>query len=248
MRVAAIIPAHDESTILEENAKRVWAWGRDAFPPEADPLSAGGNFILILSENGSTDSTAWLARLLEKLLADCVAIVSKEPGKGGAIKRAAAAVEADVYLMMDADLSADLESAKKLVEAVQAGADIAVGSRRTPDARVERPLARWVATAVYAAAAQAALGLSIRDLQCGCKAFSKRVRDGLLPDLREDGFFFDTEFLAKAKRAGMRVDELGVRWSEMPSKKRRSKVKLLPTGIAFLRKLFRLRQELARRP
>lgn len=235
MRVAAIIPAHDEAVILEESARKVWVWGRGHF---------GDGFRLVISENGSTDSTAWLARLLEKLLAGCAAIVSKEAGKGGAIKRAAAAVEADVYLMIDADLSADLASAKTLIEAVASGADAAIGSRRLPGSRVERPWFRRLTTAVYAAAAQAMLGLGIRDLQCGCKAFSRRVRDEILLDVREDGFFFDTELLARLRRAGMRIDEIPVVWMDRPKAAGKSRVRLLRESLSFLKKTLALRKDL----
>lgn len=245
MRVAAVIPAHDEAAILEGNAKKVWAWGRAAFGPE---------FALVLSENGSTDSTAWVARLLEKVLPGTVAVSSKLPGKGGAVKRGAAAVDADVYLMLDADLSADLASAEALVRAVASGhvkpdghvasADAAVGSRRLPGSIAERKLIRRLATAAYAAAARAALGLRIRDLQCGCKAFSRRVRDEVLPQVKDDGFFFDTEFLARLAKGGFRVEEIPVRWTDQAVPGRASKVKLLANGLDFLRKLAALRKDL----
>lgn len=235
MRVAAIIPAHDEAAILEEHAKRVWAWGENAFD---------GDLTLVLSENGSTDSTAWLARLMEKLLPRLVVLSSKSPGKGGAIKRAAAAVEADVYLMMDADLSADLASAEALVRAVEAGAALAIGSRRLPDSRVERPWLRRMTTALYAAAAQAILGLKFRDLQCGCKAFSRRVRDEILPQVRDDGFFFDTELLARTAKRGLPIREIGVTWKERGKDAGKSKVRLWRDGLAFLKKAAALRKDL----
>lgn len=244
MRVAVIIPAHNEAAILEKNAKRVWEWGRAAFPPEADSPMAGGNFTLVISENGSTDGTAWVARCLERLLPGVIAIVSKQAGKGGAIKRGAAAVEADVYLFMDADLSTDLVSAARLVELMRTGADIAVASRRVSSAVVRRSWSRAVASMSYAELASRALRLPVRDLQCGCKAFSRRVRDELLPTVRDDGFFFDTEFLARASRAGLRIQERGVRWDEWSAPGRRSGVRIGRTFVAFLRKLAILRKEL----
>lgn len=235
MRVAAIIPAHDEAAILERNAKRVSWWGREAY---------GDGFSLVLSENGSSDSTAWVARLMEKLLPETRVVSSPAPGKGGAVKRAAAAVEADVYLMMDADLSADFASAEALVSAVAAGADAAIGSRRLESSVAERPAVRRLATAVYALAARLALGLRIRDLQCGCKAFSRRVRDEVLPRVKDDGFFFDTEFLARLARGGYRIEEIPVRWTDRSAPGRVSKVRLLPNGIDFLKKLASLRKDL----
>ncbi len=235
MRVACIIPAHDEAAILEANAKRVWAWGRDVF---------GETFALVLSENGSRDSTAWVAKLLEKILPGTIAISSKTPGKGGAIKRAAAAVEADVYLFMDADLSTDLASAARLVREIVSGTDCAIGSRRASGAEVRRPFLRSVITRVYAVCAQALLRLGVRDAQCGCKAFSRRVRDEVLPTVRDDGFFFDTELLARLRVRGMRIEEIGIRWDERPRASGASKVKVFTTGLEFLKKAAALRKEL----
>ena len=235
MRVACIIPAHNEAAVLEETAKRVWAWGENAFD---------GEMALVISENGSTDGTAWLARLLEKLLPRLTVVSSKLPGKGGAVKRGAASVEADVYLMMDADLSADLASAEALVRAIEAGGGLAIGSRRLPDSRVERPWLRRLATAIYAAAAQAILGLGFRDLQCGCKAFSRRVRDEILPEVRDDGFFFDTELLARAEKRGLPIREIGVSWKERGKEAGKSKVRLWRDGLAFLKKATALRKDL----
>ncbi len=235
MHVAVIIPAHDEAAILEANAKRVWEWGRAAF---------GESFMLVLSENGSHDSTAWVAKLLEKLLPGTLALSSKAPGKGGAIMRAAAAVEAEIYLFMDADLSADLASAETLVRAVEAGADMAIGSRRAAGAEVSRPPFRKLCTATYALVAQRTLRLDVRDPQCGCKAFSRRVRDTILPSVRDDGFFFDTEFLARTRRRGMRIEERGIRWTERSKASGASKVRLFATGFDFLKKTTALRKDL----
>ncbi|WKZ28644.1 MAG: glycosyltransferase [Patescibacteria group bacterium] len=235
MRVAVLIPAHDEAAILEANAKRVWEWGKAAY---------GDGFTLVLSENGSHDSTAWVAKLLEKLLPGTIALGTNVAGKGGAIKRAAAAVEADVYLFMDADLSADLVSAERLIRAVAEGADCAIGSRRASDSEVGRPLVRKAVTRAYAAVANALLGLGVRDPQCGCKAFSVRVRNDALPTIRDDGFFFDTELLARLRQSQARIDEIGIRWTERPGAAGPSKVRLFSTGFHFLKKAAALRKEL----
>lgn len=235
MRVAVIIPAHDEAAILERNARRASLWGTETY---------GDGFALVISENGSHDSTAWVARLMEKLLPGTLAVTSTLPGKGGAVKRAAASIDADVYLMLDADLSADFASAETLIDAVSAGADAAFGSRRLKGAVVDRPFVRRLATATYAAAARAALGTRVRDLQCGCKAFSRRVRDEVLPRVKDDGFFFDTEFLARLERGGFRVEEMPVRWTDGAASERSSKVRLLSNGLDFLKKLASLRKDL----
>lgn len=232
MKVACIIPVHDEAAILDEHMERVWAWGQQAFGP---------HFMLVISENGSTDASPELARQLERRLPGCVAVISKEPGKGGAIKRAAA-VEADAYLLLDADLSTDLASACAVVEAVASGIDAAIGSRRLPESRVRRPWSRKLVTIIYAAVSHAVLGLGVRDPQCGCKAFSRSVRDDVLGDVRDDGFFFDTEFLALLRKRGRSIKEIGIEWTERSAEAGKSKVRLFKDGWEFLRKMIVLRR------
>ena len=235
MRLAVLIPAHDEAAILETNAKAVWEWGRKTY---------GENFTLVLSENGSHDNTAWIAKVLEKVLPGTIVIESKNPGKGGAIKRGAATVDADVYVFMDADLSVDLGSAERLLSAVAGGADIAIGSRRAEGAEVDRPLLRRIVTSVYSLVAEKMLRLGVRDPQCGCKAFSRRVRDEVVSAVHDDGFFFDSEFLARARKSGMKIEEIAVRWSERPRASGASKVRLLATSLQFLKKAAALRKDL----
>lgn len=236
MRLAVIIPAHDEAAVIARSVRAVRAWADRAFP--------GDDVELVVSENGSSDATRVTACRLLGELPRLRLIVSSDPGKGGAVKRAASAVAADAYLFMDADLSTDLGSAAALVAAVRRGADLAAASRRLPSSVVLRPAGRRFATSVYAALAGAALDLGVRDLQCGCKAFSRRVRDAILPAVASDGFFFDTELIARVRAAGFSLEEIGVRWVE-PSG-RRSTVKVLATGLDFLGKLAALRAELRR--
>lgn len=233
MKVACVIPVHNEAAVLSRAVQTVHAWGRGRF---------GDGFELVISENGSTDTTPRLAGELAWDLNGVSVAKSSERGKGGAIKRGMMAAEdADAFLMMDADLSTDLDSAERLIQMVLSGSDLVIGSRRMPDSDVERPLARRVITSAYAALADAVLDLGIRDLQCGCKAFSRRVRDEIVPMVSDDGWFFDTELLALAKSAGLAVTEVGVRWSEPEATRRESKVRVLTLAPRFVVKLFELR-------
>lgn len=237
MRLAIIIPVHDEAPILAETVERVSEWARRAYGREA---------AVVVSENASTDGTDALLRMLARQHPDLKIVTSGRPGKGGAIARAALSHEADIYLFMDADLATDLASAEKVVEAVRRGADLAFGSRRCADAQVERPPLRRLATAAYAWCVEAALGLPVRDAQCGCKAFSRRVRDEVLPKVADGRWFFDTELLARTRQAGLAMEEIGVRWNERRTPLRKSKLPLLRTGLAFLGKLKALRDEIRR--
>lgn len=235
MQITLLIPAHDEAAILEANAKKVWEWGRKTY---------GEGFTLVLSENGSRDNTAWVAKVLEKALPGTIAISSKTAGKGGAIKRGAAAADADIFVFLDADLSVDLASAERLISAIAGGVDLAIGSRRVQGAEVDRPLLRKIVTSAYAFVAESLLRLGVRDPQCGCKAFSRRVRDEIVLAVQDDGFFFDSELLARARGRGMKIEELPVRWIDRSRSSGASKVRLVATSIRFLKKTAALRKAL----
>ncbi len=236
MKIACILPAHNEEAVLERSVCAVSAWAAGRWPK--------GDFRLIISENGSDDCTREIADGLARGSGAIAVVSSPVSGKGAAIKRGMAAVEADAYLAMDVDLSTDLASAGGLLDAIAAGADLAIASRRMPASQVERPMLRQLITAAYAQTASAALRLGIRDTQCGCKAFSRRIRDDLVPLVADDGYFFDTELLARARRGGFSIAEIGARWREPAEFRRKSKVRLLSTSIDFARKLMALRREL----
>jgi glycosyltransferase involved in cell wall biosynthesis len=236
MNVACILPVHDEEGLLSRSAFRVLDWGRRRFGED--------EFAVVVSENGSTDGTRREALELAAAEPAIVTVASDAPGKGGAVKRGALASAADAYLFMDVDLSTDLDSAARLVEAVAAGADLAIGSRRAAGARVKRSAYRNALSVAYASLAAGCLGLPVKDLQCGCKAFSRRLRETLLPDIKDDGFFFDTELVAKAARRGLRLEEIGVAWDEHRAPGRKSKVRTFRTFLDFLGKLRALRKEL----
>ena len=237
MKVACIIPVYNEALVLERSVRKVVEWGTGRFGPEA--------FVLAISDNGSTDGTVAIAKSLAVEFPRVVRVMSLPLSgrKGEAIKHAAAAIDdAEAYLMIDVDLSTDLESAGRLVDLVLSGVDLAVGSRRMPDSEVSRPLVRRFVTATYAFLADFILGLGIRDLQCGCKAFSRRVRDCILPAIEDNGWFFDTEMLTLTEAAHLNVIEVGVRWAEASGFERASKVSVLKLAPKFLAKLWSLRR------
>lgn len=238
MRIACIVPAHDEEAVLEASVRRIRAWADASFPDDA--------VTIVISDNGSKDATSAIAVRLACELSNVTHVASPEPGKGGAIKRAAMATDADAYLFMDVDLSTELGSAAELVASVGTGVDLVIASRHAPEASARRTLRRSALSAAYASLASRALDLPFTDLQCGCKAFSRKLRDGLLSSIADNGYFFDTELVAKAFRGGWNVHELPVAWEESRFAGRASKVRLLRQSARFLSALWRLRRELAR--
>lgn len=235
MDTVFVIPAHDEEAVLEDAVTRLDRWAEGRFGPDG--------YAIVISENASDDATALLASRLAKDLPRVVLLSSDMPGKGAAIRWGMSVLDADRYVMMDADLSVDLDSVGRMLD-ISDGEALVIASRRMPGAEVERPLFRKAVTAVYATLLDAALGLGVRDAQCGCKIVPRRVRDAVLPEVADDGFFFDTELLARARKGGWLIVEVPVRWTERGPGGRGSSVRIMRTSLDFFRKLARLKREL----
>jgi putative flippase GtrA len=138
---------------------------------------------------------------------------------------------------MDVDLSTDLRALLPLVAPLVSGhSELAIGTRLAPGARVERGPKRELISRAYNAILRTCLRARFSDAQCGFKAGRTDALRRLLPRVRDEAWFFDTELLVLAQRAGMRVHEVPVDWIDDPD----SRVDIVPTAIEDLRGVVRL--------
>ena len=235
MDTVFVIPAHDEQAILEESVMRLHAWAKRRFRKSG--------FAIVISENASSDGTPVVASRLAKTVPEAVFLGSDMPGKGGALKWGMSVLDARRYVMLDADMSVDLDSVGRMLDEASGDA-LVIASRRAEGAEVDRPFFRKMVTAVYAGVLHAAFGFGIRDAQCGCKIIPRRIRDEVLPSVEDDGFFFDTELIVRAHGAGFVLREMPVRWTERGPGGRGSSVRVMRTSLDFMRRLSRLRRSL----
>ena len=150
--------------------------------------------------------------------------------------------DAAVLRIMDVDLSTDLAALFPLVAPLVSGhSDIAVGSRLLPGSRVVRGPKREFISRCYNLLLRGVLGVRFSDAQCGFKAIRADVARQLLPLVEDSGWFFDTELLVLAERAGLRVHEVPVDWVDDPD----SSVDIIATALADLRGMARLRWTLS---
>src|SRR6202042_3760292 len=168
-----------------------------------------------IADNGSTDRT-WaqaLALAAEFPLVHAVRI--ERPGRGGALRTVWAASDADIHGYMDVDLSTDLNALLPLVAPLLSGhSDVAIGTRLARGARVVRGPKREIISRGYNLLLRATLGAGFSDAQCGFKAIRRECAAGLLPQTQDSAWFFDTELLVLAERAGLRIHEVPVDWTE----------------------------------
>lgn len=232
MKIVVVIPALDEAPIIGSTVLAVRSALDGAFPSDESRI--------IVVDNCSTDGTADAARAAGVSGVGVLELDGK--GKGLAVREGWRSEAADVYAFMDADLATDLTSLPALVRSVVDGADVALGSRAHPDSVVARSLSRRMLSAGYRLFLAATLGTDVRDLPCGFKAVSPRVVSDIMPAVRDDKWFFDTELVIRAERAGYRLVEIPVSWKE--PRKRESKVAVPSVVAQYVRAVARLRKEL----
>jgi glycosyltransferase involved in cell wall biosynthesis len=224
------VPVYNEEASLERNVKLLLEYMRREFP---------FRFTIVVADNASTDSTPWIASALAAQHDEVSTFRLERKGRGLALRTAWLASEADVVSYMDVDLSTNLESFLPLVAPILSGhSELAIGTRLARHAHVRRRVKREVLSRGYNGLIRAAFRVSFSDAQCGFKAVRGDVARRLVPRVRDDGWFFDTELLLIAERSGMRIHEVPVDWIEDLD----SRVDLPATIAGDLRGLWRMRR------
>jgi glycosyltransferase involved in cell wall biosynthesis len=206
-----------------------------------EEFSAFEGVELIVAEDASTDHTPDIVRQFAARTHNVT--LSSSPilaGKGAALRRGISLATGDVLGFIDGDASIHPSDFMRVAARIDGGADLAIGSRRMPESiiAVPQPLSRQLAGSLYRMVARLLLDTSVRDFQCGCKAFRREVWDACT--LTCTGFAFDAELIAKALKAGFNVVEVPITWSN----KVNSKVSLTRDMLPMLRCLLKTRAEL----
>jgi ubiquinone/menaquinone biosynthesis C-methylase UbiE len=192
---------------------------------------------ITVADNGSTDRTFELATGFAAANPRTRVLRLEERGRGRALKQAWCTSTADVVAYMDVDLSTGLESLRPLLDPVVEGrCEVSIGSRLAPGAEIARTMQREVVSRCYNALARAFLHYGIVDAQCGFKAIRTSLARDLIPQIEDNGWFFDTELLALAHRSGARINEVPVRWIEDHD----SRVKIVRTATDDMKGIWRL--------
>jgi putative flippase GtrA len=233
-QVEIVVPVLNEERDLAPSIRRLVAYLAGRFPFRA---------VVTIADNGSTDGTWAVAQALAAELPGVRAVRLQRPGRGHALRSVWSASRADVLAYMDVDLSTDLNALLPLVAPLLSGhSDLAIGTRLARGARVVRGPRREVISRCYNALLHATLGAGFSDAQCGFKAIRAEAARLLLPLTRDTGWFFDSELLVLAERAGLRIHEVPVDWIDDPD----SRVKVAATALADLRGIARMRWGLLR--
>jgi glycosyltransferase involved in cell wall biosynthesis len=218
--------------------------------PTLDSLSAflattGARYEIVVVDDGSKDGTVALCRKLAERI-EGLRVIANSPnrGKGHAVRTGMLAALGAVRVMCDADGSMPASELPKLLGPIVSGkADIAIGSRYVEGAaQHSQPLWRRGWSRLCNKVIRAALVPGVRDTQCGFKAFSAAAAEDLFARATINGWAFDLEVLAIAKRSGHEVAEVGVFWQDDA----RSKVNPLKDLWKVIREAITIKRNLNR--
>ncbi|MFI7553417.1 glycosyltransferase [Micromonospora sediminimaris] len=223
-----VVPVYNEEVDLGPSVRRLHAHLAEHFPYP---------FRITIADNASIDGTPAVAEALTVELPEVRVRHLSAKGRGRALRAAWSASDAPVLAYMDVDLSTDLAALLPLVAPLISGhSDVAIGTRLARTARVVRGARREVISRTYNLLLRGTLAVRFSDAQCGFKAIRADVARELLPLVQDTGWFFDTELLVLAQRAGLRIHEVPVDWIDDPD----SRVDVVATAVADLRGIGRL--------
>jgi len=207
VEVSVVLPAYNEADTIEETVT-ITLDSLAAFLP-------AGSFEVIVAEDGCADRTPEIATRMAETDDRVRHVHSDERlGRGGALERAFRAADGETLVYFDTDLATDMKHLEELVERVRSGdADVATGSRWVPGREADRPAKRGIPSRGFNGLVRVVLRSDLLDHQCGFKAFDREALFAILDDVEDDHWFWDTEVLVRAQRAGYRVEEFPVEWT-----------------------------------
>lgn len=224
------IPVYNEEKELEESILKLHSYCKKSMNKY--------EWKITIADNASSDNTPIIASNISKKYPEISLFRLEEKGRGRAVKRAWSKSESDFCSYMDLDLSTDLKHLPKLIEVLENGYDIAIGSRLAKGARVEgrTALRELTSRTLNFFFIKLWFKTHFTDAQCGFKAVTKNVVDNLIPYVKDNDWFFDGELLILGEKSGYKIYEEPVHWVDNPG----STVRLISTIYDDIRVMLRL--------
>jgi dolichyl-phosphate beta-glucosyltransferase len=235
--ISVVIPVYNEAGCLAAHVEALSAVLTDL---------AGDGWEIVLVDDGSRDDTP---RELAALSRNPHVLVQTHPlnrGKGAAVRTGVLATRGDAVLFCDADMSTPPATLVEFMAALEQGADVVVGNRKSDAARIERwqpPLRTWLGLG-YTRLANWMTGLSISDYTCGFKLFDGPAAREVFELVQTPRWSFDVEVMALVARSGLHVREIPIRWRHEED----TRVRVLRDVVTSFLELLAIRRRLRSLP
>nr|WP_044179288.1 dolichyl-phosphate beta-glucosyltransferase [Granulicella mallensis] len=228
--LSIIIPAFNEHARIEGTLERVMSCVQQR----------GWDAEVLVVDDGSTDETVAIVQHWMETHSRLHLV--KNPGnrgKGYSVRNGLLQAAGDIVMFTDADLSSPIEEAERLFAALEAGADVAIGSRWLDKQKqtVHQPLYRRFFGRCFNRVTRLAIGLPFKDTQCGFKAFKREAAQTIFRLQTIERWGFDPEILFIAQRLKYRISEVPVTWGH----DERSRISYLKDGMKMLEEMAEIR-------
>ena len=191
-----------------------------------------------IADNASVDATRRVSEALSRELDSVNYLYLPEKGRGRALRTAWLGSECDMVSYMDVDLSTDLSHFPALIGELESGCHVAIGSRLSRGSSVtQRSFKREFTSRSYNRLIWSMFFVGFPDAQCGFKAMTRQAAQSIIPHIKNNNWFFDTEMLIIAEKRGYRIGVVPVAWQDDPT----STVNVVKTATEDIKGLLRLR-------
>jgi dolichyl-phosphate beta-glucosyltransferase len=231
--LSIVVPVYNEEHQIAGSLERLRDWLRDR----------GGEWEILVVDNASTDATVAIAGAAGEGVE--VLVNDQNRGKGYSVRRGMLAATGDLRLFCDADCWRSLPSLQAMLDAAE-DYDIVIGSRLAPGAQVERPQTpqRRIVGPLFLKLTKALMREPAADIYCGFKLWRAEVTEEVFSRATIDGWAFDAEVLALARRLGYSATEQGIVWINGEQ----SRLSIGRTIVPAVRDLLRARAAARRMP
>jgi glycosyltransferase involved in cell wall biosynthesis len=227
--VDVVIPVYNEEEALPESIPRLCAFLQD---------NLSNPWRVTIADNASIDDTRAVSEELAQQIDGVNYLYLPEKGRGRALRAAWLGSECDIVSYMDVDLSTDLSHFPALVGQLESGCHVAIGSRLSGGSKVtQRSFQRELTSRTYNKLIWSMFFVGFPDAQCGFKAMTHQAAQAIIPHIKNNNWFFDTELLIIAEKRGYRIGVVPVAWEDDPG----STVNVVKTATEDIKGLLRLR-------
>jgi glycosyltransferase involved in cell wall biosynthesis len=234
-RLSIVVPAFNECARLEGTLERIVGC----------IARLRWNAEVLVVDDGSTDATVDIVHHWMQSH-PCVHLIQNpgNRGKGFSVRNGLLQAAGDIVMFTDADLSAPIEEAERLFAALDAGADVAIGSRWLEKQRqlVHQPLYRRFFGRCFNFVTRKGMGLPYKDTQCGFKAFKREAAQTIFRLQTIERWGFDPEILFIAQKLRYKIVEVPVTWGH----DERSRISYLKDGTKMLEEMAQIRSNSVR--
>ena len=194
-------------------------------------------WLIIIADNASTDDTQAVSEMLCSQYQGVNYLRISQKGRGRALRTTWLDSNADIVSYMDADLSTDLVHFPQLIQSLESGSHLAIGSRLSSESQVNRGFKREFISRGYNLLINSMFFTGLPDAQCGFKALTRATAEAIVPHIKNNNWFFDTELIVIAAKRGFTITSVPVKWIDDPN----STVNLISTAKEDVKGLVRLR-------